>query len=452
MSAFAGVPANGASSTAPSTVSAPAKFYTTSFHKQMPDQVFTIPTTALPAALSEIVNQMLSLDPPVPFDFLIGEEYVMTTLDKFMRRRGLTTEEIMHIEYTPALQAKEGNKLPHDDWVASVRAPFNGDANFLITGSYDNCVRVWSGEECLAVGAGHTEAVKEVAFHPVPVELSAEPSAKKIGKKRPQSEVGSNVAFASASMDGSVRTWVYDAATSKITATGSIAQNVGSVDSVTISPDGRLLACGSWDKTVKVFDWKTAIDTTTEANKKQPIASLSDHARSVLSVRFSPSQRNVLYSTGLDGCVKIWDAQNALLMGTLAGDHAVQSLSVKPASNTADYLLAGCTDNKIRMYDTRQKGAIKTFSGHRQWVYGVTWMWREEEQGGAPAGENLFASASEDATVRVWDLRCLTGPLMVKDMIHTDGVLDITYCGKNEVASCGKDNRTKSFSVEKNFE
>ena len=435
---------------APSSLSAPAKFYTTSFHKQMPDQVFTIPTTALPAALSEIINTMLALDPPIPFDFLIGEEYVMTTLDKFMRRRGLSTEEIMHIEYTPALQAKEGNKLPHDDWVASVRAPFNGDANFLITGSYDNCVRVWSGEECLAVGAGHSEAVKEVAFHPVPVDMPSE--VKKAGKKRAQSEVGSNVAFASASMDGSVRTWVYDATTSKIKATGVIRQNIGAVDTVTISPDGRLLACGSWDKTVKVFDWSVAVDTVADPMKKQPIASLSDHARSVLSVRFSPSQRNVLYSTGLDGSVKIWDAQNAQLMGTLAGEHAVQSLTVKPASNSADYLLTGCTDNKIRMYDTRQKGAVKTFSGHRQWVYGVTWMWREEEQGGAPAGENLFASSSEDATVRVWDLRCVSAPLMVKDMLHTDGVLDVTYCGKNEVASCGKDNRTKSFSVEKNFE
>eukprot|EP00658_Telonema_sp_P-2_P013316 TRINITY_DN15044_c0_g1_i2.p1 TRINITY_DN15044_c0_g1~~TRINITY_DN15044_c0_g1_i2.p1 ORF type:complete len:169 (-),score=62.79 TRINITY_DN15044_c0_g1_i2:36-542(-) len=112
----------------------------------------------------------------------VYKRQVMTTLDKFMRRRGLSTEEIMHIEYTPALQAKEGNKLPHDDWVASVRAPFNGDANFLITGSYDNCVRVWSGEECLAVGAGHSEAVKEVAFHPVPVDMPSD--IKKAGKKR----------------------------------------------------------------------------------------------------------------------------------------------------------------------------------------------------------------------------------------------------------------------------
>lgn len=424
--------------------SVPVMFYTTTFHTHMPEQVLTIPVTVLPQGLNEIVNTMLSLDPPVPFDFLVKDEYVTTTLDRFMRRRGITGEETLQLEYTPAMQAKEGNKLPHDDWVSSVRAPVCGQSSLLLTGAYDRCVRLWNGEECLAVGSGHTEAVKEIALHPHRVEATEA----KVGKKRQHASVGS-FTFASGSKDGSVIAWHYDDATMTIKAIGGVKQHLGSVDTVDISPDGALLATGSWDKTVKVFSWDSVVDTAIAAEKKAPLAAFSDHARSVLSVRWSPNQANVLYSTGLDGCVKTWDAERAQLMGTLAGEHAAQSLHAKPSdSKSADFLLTGGSDNRVRLYDTRQKAVAKTFTGHRQWVYGVTWLWRDDEAGAA--SNNCFATCSEDATVRVWDLRCLSAALITQDHLHTDGVLDVTYCGQNEIASGGKDNKTKTFTIERN--
>lgn len=422
--------------------SVPVSFYTTTFHAHLPQQVLTVPITVLPQGLNEIVNTLLALDPPVPFDFLVKDEYVTTTLDRFMRRRGISAEETLQLEYTPAMQAKEGNKLPHDDWVSSVRAPVCGQSSLLVTAAYDRCVRLWNGEECLAVGSGHTEAVKEIALHP----HRTAAAEGKVGKKRSHAPIG-NFTFASASKDGSVMAWAYDDATLTIKAIGSVKQHLASVDTVDISPDGALLATGSWDKTVKVFGWEAVLDHHIPADKKAPLAAFTDHARAVLSVRWSPNQAGVLYSTGLDGAVKTWDASRAQLMGTLVGEHAAQSISAKPSdSKSADLLLTGGSDNRVRLYDTRQKTVAKTFTGHRQWVYGVTWLWREEDQ----TTSNCFATSSEDSTVRVWDLRCPSAALITQDHLHTDGVLDVTYCGQNEIASGGKDNKTKTFAIERN--
>ena len=94
---------------------------------------------------------------------------------------------------------------------------------------------------------------------------------------------------------------------------------------------------------------------------------------------------------------------------------------------------------------------LKVWVGHRQWIYGVEWLWRSEEEAagvGSSGTTTLMASASEDATLRIWDLRSTASPLLTLDSLHTDGILDVTYAGSMKLASGGKDNRTKSVSIE----
>ncbi|KAH8610903.1 WD domain [Trypanosoma vivax] len=136
----------------------------------------------------------------------------------------------------------------------------------------------------------------------------------------------------------------------------------------------------------------------------------------------------------------------------LGGDHAVQCLAVRPGG-TSDLVIAACTDNRARLYDPRASSsgvATKTFSGHKQWLYAAAWLWRSDEV--ESHGGNFFATASEDATVRLWDLRCTTHALLTLDRLHTDGVLDLTYAGAGTIVSCGKDNSTKSSQCTKGTE
>jgi len=438
-------------------------FFTSTCELHMPSQqTYNIPVTITTEGLQRLVDSVLESN--VPFDFLINDEFITTTLERFLRRRAMNFEQVLSIEYTPAMQAEEGSKVPHDDWVSSVRAPVAGNPTVLITAAYDHCVRLWSNEECIAIGYQHTEAVKEIALHPdtqfTPLHSAgkATSSGKQHGnaKRKKDSDVPS-MRFVSAGKDGRLCAWEYAAppageepSSTSLQCIGVVQPHVGAADTVDVSSDGSLVASGSWDTSVKVFRWESVLDATTAPDKKAPQLSLTDHARGVLSTRFSASRgTSVLYSSGLDGAIKSWDLEEGQLMSTLTGDHSVHSLSVLPNGSTGDLVLAGCTDNRVRLYDSRQAAVVKTFAGHRQWVYGVSWLWRRDDTIANASAGSLFTSASEDATVRVWDLRSTSSALVTLDSLHTDGVLDVTYVGNSEIASGGKDNRTKTFSLRK---
>jgi WD40 repeat protein len=73
------------------------------------------------------------------------------------------------------------------------------------------------------------------------------------------------------------------------------------VFSVAFSPDGTRIVSGSSDKTMRIWDAQTGLQTTV----------LEGHSGPVYSVAFSPDGTRIV-SGSLDETVRIWDAQTGL--------------------------------------------------------------------------------------------------------------------------------------------
>ncbi|CCW71632.1 unnamed protein product [Phytomonas sp. Hart1] len=426
-------------------------FFTTTFAKAAPEQTFSVPLNVLPDGLNQLLKSVLAVA-DVDFDFLYQDEYISTSLSRFMRRRGVGVEGLLALEYSPALRAAEGPLRPHDDWVSAVRAPYGGGGEVLLTSSYDHGVRVWEGETCLALGSFHRECVKEVCIHSMlgPAGGGAKGETRK--RDRPAAALG-DFLFVSAGKDGSLASWRYREGSGGVELLGSIHAHRDGVDAVDVLPvEGRLVASASWDATVKVFNWAEQLQSGDGLpSTKAPVLTFTDHTRPVLACRFSQAHycgAVHLHSAGLDGNLKTLDLTSAEMVRQFKGDHPINGIAVKPGGGDSDLILAACTDNRARLYDTRGKEVVKTFGGARQWLYAATWLWRREEAETA-ATANLFATGGEDGAVRVYDLRSTTAALLTLDNLHTDGVLDVSYAGGSTIVSGGKDNRTQSFTVSK---
>src|SRR5712671_3158311 len=245
------------------------------------------------------------------------------------------TAETFHGKFMNTVSVKSGKTANwpviqnifrgHARIVSSVA--FSPDGSRIVSGSWDNTIRLWDAETGHAIGKpleGHSSHVSSVAFSPD----------------------GSRIV--SGSWDNTIRLW--DAETGD--AIGKPLEGHSSlVNSVAFSPDGSRIVSSSFDNTIRLWDAETG-----DAIGKP----LEGHSSYVNSVAFSPDGSRIV-SGSSDNTIRLWDAETGDAIGKPLEGHSGDVNSV-PFSPDGSRIVSGSSDNTIRLWDAEVPDIVSTSS------------------------------------------------------------------------------------------
>ena len=224
--------------------------------------------------------------------------------------------------------------------------------------------------------------------------------------------------IASGSFDQTLKIW--DAATGKELRT--LAGHSNWIQGIALSPDGRTLASASADQTLRLWDFKTGAVQ----------AVIRGHTTSVRSVAYSPDGRRLVTSSN-DLTVKIWDAwvrPNPYPLRGLGG--SVRSVAFDA---TGKYLATGDEDGAIWVWDASTGQLVRAMLG-----VPIT-------TGAAfhPA-RRWLATSHSDGKVRVWELK--DGRLVRRINAHPGGANGLAFDAKGHLMTVGSDGLVRTWNSE----
>jgi WD40 repeat protein len=311
----------------------------------------------------------------------------------------------------------------------------NKDGSLLVAGTEQGEIHFWNTADAVSSGVilGHAGAVHAVVMHPT----------------QPQGM--------SAGADGTIRFWNIPQAARPL------AGHTGPVQIVAVSNDGKWIATGSDDKSLRIWNVEDGAVAQTiapeggaelaaiafqadgvqlasgDAAGTIQLSTVTDgastgrvqaHTGAVAALSYRPDATQ-LVSSGADGLVKWWNLP-------LTADRTVAEIPAEITAAVSDgkTIVAGSTDGAIRQMDAAAGTQLRAFPGHTGTVVSLAMH---------PQGSHL-ASGQNDGAIRVF--KASDGVILATLRGHTGPVTSLAYHPTEpQLISGGADGTLRVWSI-----
>lgn len=197
------------------------------------------------------------------------------------------------------------------------------------------------------------------------------------------------------------------------------------VKSVVISPRSQLMASGSFDGSIKI--WQLNIDGLPLA---EPIITLADHIKGVYALAISPDGK-ILVSGSFDGKIKIWQLTNnneespavATALRTLEGHiGSIRAIAISP---DGEKIVSGSFDETIKIWQLDTGELINTLNENTGPIYSLAFT---------PDGQ-ILVSGGGDGIITLWQVA--TGQIIGTLNSDLDSVWSMVISPHSDILAAG---------------
>jgi ribosome biogenesis protein YTM1 len=381
---------------------------------RIPDDKIVVPGSLARLDLSELVNDSLSLETRVPFDFLINNEFLRGSIAVHSAERGILSEKTLEIEYVIAMEEPESREItePQKEWISCISM----DGENLFTSSVDGILTRYNIE-------------------------NGKQLRKSIQSSLPLTGVScsDNGVVVTSGKDGYIR--FSHSESLEVIASGKIE---GGFRCVSLCPlDQTLALTGSSSGIVHL--WNVPVSVKAEGKKKrssasqtEPRASVLETSSAVVAVSWLSLSRAIAACE--DGTVHIFDPISTETFPTITTNRAISAMTVLGDSK----IVTGHPDGRIIFWDIKKEGrainleAINSCRSHSRMISSLC---------GRPGSDVMVVSASVDGCVKVFDSRASHYAIQSISLPESERALSVQWIDESKFVSGGSDGIVRMHSI-----